>query len=152
MQGGCLDRFIQYHSELPMNFSHPQNWTLFLLGCCAAVISSMNGCDHPVGKKEKKLRSEVHKALTDQSYNKAADLAQHLLTLNPQDNGSWDRLVQAQFGLRDHAAVKKSLEQLRNTVKKSSPKLDEYAGDLAFEERDLDGAIQAWTKVLGAEP
>ena len=37
-------------------------------------------------------------------------------------------------------------------MSKSSPKLDEYTGDLAFAQQDPAGAVQAWTKVLGVEP
>ena len=105
-----LDRFIQYHSELPMNFSPPQNWTLFLSALRRRSLSSMNrsrSCRWEEGEKTA-IRSTqgVKRSVIQQSCRLSA---QHLLTLNPQDNGSWDRLVQAQFGLRDHAAVKKSL-------------------------------------------
>ena len=72
--------------------------------------------------------------------------------MNPQDNGSWDRLVQAHFGLRDPAGVRQALEDWRRTVSKPSPKLEEYAGDLALEQHDPAGAVQAWTKVLAVEP
>ena len=84
----------------------------------------------------------------EHSYGKAAELARRLLTLNRQDNGSWDRLVQAQFGLRDYDDIKRTLDEWRRTVSKPSPKLDEYAGDLALTEYNPTGAVEAWTKVL----
>jgi tetratricopeptide (TPR) repeat protein len=74
------------------------------------------------------------------------------LILNPQDNGTWDRLAQAQFGLRDPAGVKQALEDWRRTVGNPTPKLDEYTGDLAFEQNEPAGAVEAWTRVLGMEP
>lgn len=135
-----------------MNFSPLQTQIPWLLGCCVLVSSLLSGCDHLPGKKQKQLRAEIQKALREHSYEKAMDLAQQLLKLNQQDNGSWDRLVQAQFALHDRGAVKRTLQEWRNSVTKPSSKLDEYTGDLAFEEQAADTAIQAWTKALGVEP
>jgi tetratricopeptide (TPR) repeat protein len=135
-----------------MNFSRKHILARLLIGSCALVMLTLNGCDRAASKKQKALRAELREALSRHSYGRAAELAQQLLKRNRQDNGSWDRLVQAKFGLRDRAGVKQTLEEWRRTVSKSSPKLDEYAGDLAFEEHDPAGAIQAWTKVLGVEP
>lgn len=135
-----------------MNFSPLQTQIPWLLGCYVLVSSLLSGCDHLPGKKQKQLRAEIQKALREHSYAKATDLAQQLLKLNQQDNGSWDRLVQAQFALHDRGAVKRTLQEWRNSVTKPSSKLDEYTGDLAFEEQAADTAIQAWTKALGVEP
>ncbi len=44
------------------------------------------------------------------------------------------------------------MDDWRRTVSKPSPKLEEYAGDLAVEQQDPAGALQAWTKVLAVEP
>jgi tetratricopeptide (TPR) repeat protein len=73
------------------------------------------------------------------------------LKLKPQDNGTWDRLVRAQFGLHDLAGVKQTLEEWRHTVRKPSPNLDEYAGDLAAAEKDDAAAVEAWKRVAGAD-
>ena len=134
-----------------MRFS-PQIQLFVSLGCCAIVSASTTGCDSGEAKKQKALRSEVNKALRDRSYGKAAQLGERLVKLDVQDNGSWDRLVQAQFGLSDPEAVKQTLEEWRKAAKKTSPKIDEYSGDLAFAGDDLEGAVQNWTKVLGPEP
>ncbi len=126
------------------------SWLLFVW--CAVVMLTVSGCDRAASREQKALRAELHEALREHSYSKAAELARRILKLNPQDNGSWDRLVQAQFGLRDAAGVKQALDEWRRTVSKPSANLDAYTGDLAFEQHDPAGAVQAWTKVLGAEP
>jgi tetratricopeptide (TPR) repeat protein len=125
------------------------SWLPFI--CCAVAVT-LSGCDHAASKEQKVLRAELREALREHSYGKATELARRILKLNPQDNGSWDRLVRAQFGLRDPAGVKQALDDWRRTVKKPSPKLDEYTGDLAFEQHHPAGAVQTWTKVLGAGP
>jgi tetratricopeptide (TPR) repeat protein len=135
-----------------MNFSSKRILARLLIGWCGLVMLTVSGCDRATSKKQKALRVELRQALREHAYGNAAELAQRLLKLNRKDNGSWDRLVQAQFGLRDLAGVKQTLEEWRRTVSKASIKLDEYTGDLAFEEHDPVGAIQAWTKVLGVEP
>lgn len=117
----------------------------------AVVVLTVSGCNR-AAKEKKALRTELREALREHSYGKATELAGRLLKLNRQDNGSWDRLIQAQFGSRDRAGVKQTLEEWRRTMNKPSPKLDEYTGDLAFEQHDSNGAVQAWTKVLGVEP
>jgi tetratricopeptide (TPR) repeat protein len=134
-----------------MNFSTHRilPWLLFL-GCTFTV--TLSGCDRAASKEKKTLRAELRAALHERSYDKAAELARRLLKLNTQDNGSWDRLVQAQFGLRDLAGVKQALEEWRHTVSKPSSNLDEYTGDLAFEQHDLPGAVESWKKVLGVDP
>lgn len=134
-----------------MNFSSKRilSWLLFV---CCAVAATLSGCDRAASKEQKAFRVQLREALREHSYGEAAELAGRIVKLNPQDNGSWDRLVQAQFGLRDPASVKQALEEWRRTVSQPSPNLDEYTGDLAFEQHDPAGAVQAWTKVLSAEP
>lgn len=124
---------------------------LLIAGCATAALT-LSGCGLAASKEKKALRAELREALRDHSYGKAAELARRILKLNPQDNGSWDRFLQAQFGLRDLAGVNEALEEWRRTVSQPSPKLDEYTGDLALDQHDPAGAVQAWMKALSAEP
>jgi tetratricopeptide (TPR) repeat protein len=136
----------------PMPFRFPRQAHSTAVALVITSLFAFSGCNRAASREEKALRAELRKALHEQAYEKAAELARRHLKLRPQDNGSWDRLVQAQFGLRDRAGVKQTLEEWRRTVSKSSSKLDEYTGDLAFEQTDPAGAVQAWAKVLGVEP
>ena len=115
-------------------------------------LFAFSGCNRPSSRERKALRAELNEALRQHSYGKATELARRLVKLNPQDNGTWDRLVQAQFGLGDPASTRQALEDWRRTVSKPSPKLEEYAGDFAVGQQDRPGAVQAWTKVLAVEP
>jgi tetratricopeptide (TPR) repeat protein len=133
-----------------MNFSSKWILSLLLSGCVVAALT-LAGCGLAASKEKKALRAELREALRQHSYGRAAELARRILKLTPQDNGSWDRLVQAQFGLRDPVGVSQALEEWRNTVSKPSPKLDEYTGDLALDQHDPAGAVHAWTKALSAE-
>ena len=135
-----------------MNSSRSQILARRLISSSVVIVLAVTGCDRTTSKQQKILRAEFGKAMRDLSYTKAADIAQQLLKLNRQDNGSWDRLVQAQFGLRDFDGVKQTLEDWRRTMPKASPKLDEYTGDLAIEENNPAHAVEAWTKVLSVEP
>jgi tetratricopeptide (TPR) repeat protein len=54
--------------------------------------------------------------------------------------------------MRDFPGVKQTLDEWRRTVKNPSPKLDEYAGDLAAELHEPDAALTSWMKVLALEP
>ena len=116
-----------------------------------AAVFFLPAC-HRTTKEERTLRAELRQALHERSHEKAAGLARRILKLNPQDNGSWDRLVQAQFGMRDLAGVKQTLEEWRRVVGKPSPNLDEYTGELAFEQHEGASAVRAWTKVLRVDP
>lgn len=98
------------------------------------------------------MRAELRKALDQQNYAHAAELARRHLKLKPHDNGTWDRLVRAEFGLNDLAAVSQTLDEWRNAVPQPSPKLDEYAGDYAAAKNDDAWAIAAWGKVTDADP
>jgi tetratricopeptide (TPR) repeat protein len=149
---GDACRIIRYRFHQPMNFSSKRSLSWLLFVWCAFVTLTVSGCNRSASKEQKALRSELREMLREHSYGKAAEVARRLLKLNPQDNGSWDRLVQAQFGLRDPAGVKQALDEWRHTVSKPLPNLDEYTGDLAFEQHDPAGAVQAWTKVLSAGP
>lgn len=135
---------------MPFRFLRQAHTTAIALALTSLLPFS--GCDRGASREQKALRDELNQALREHSYGKAAELGRRLLKLNSQDNGSWDRLVQAQFGLRDPAGVSQALEDWRRTVSKPSPKLEEYAGDLAVEQKDPAGAVQAWTKVLAVEP
>jgi tetratricopeptide (TPR) repeat protein len=134
-----------------MNFSNKRALRrLLLTGCAVAVM--LSGCDRGSSKEQKALRAELREELDQRSYGKAAEIAQRLLKLNPQDNGNWERLARAQFGLRDLAGVKITLEEWRRRVSKPSLHIEEYTGDLASELHDPASAVPAWTKVLDAEP
>src|SRR5437588_1859161 len=111
---------------------------------------SLAAC-HRTAKEEKALRADLRQALHEHSYDKAADLARRILKLQPKDNGTWDRLVQAEFGKRDLATVKQTLDEWKRAVKKPSPNLEEYRGDLAAEQREPSLAVQSWSKVLAAD-
>ena len=112
----------------------------------------LSGCDRAAKKEEKALRAELRKALDEQNYGRAAELARRHLKLWPQDNGTWDRLVRAEFGLNDLAAVSQSLDDWRNAVPEPSRNLDEYAGDYAAAKADDAWAVAAWKKVADADP
>jgi tetratricopeptide (TPR) repeat protein len=114
------------------------------------ALLSLPAC-HRTTKEEKTLRAELRQALHEHSYEKADDLARRLLKLAPQDNGTWDRLVQAEFGKRDLAGVKQTLDEWQRLVKKPSPNLDEYRGDLAAEQQEPSLAVQSWSKVIVAD-
>lgn len=114
------------------------------------VVCSLSAC-HRASKEEKALRADLRQALHERSYEKAAELARRLLKLEPQDNGTWDRLVQAEFGKRDLVIVKQTLDEWQRVVKKPSSNLEEYRGDLAVEHREPSLAVQSWSKVLAVD-
>src|SRR6185437_5334153 len=115
-------------------------------------ILAVSACHRAASKEEKALRAELRKALDEQNYERAVELARRHLKLRPQDNGTWDRLVRAQFGLHDLPAVSQSLDDWRNAVPEPSLKLDEYAGDYAAAKRDDAWALAAWKQVADADP
>ncbi len=118
----------------------------------AVALTALPACHRATSKEEKALRTELRKALDEQAYERAAELARRHLKLRPHDNGSWDRLVRAQFGMRDLAGVKRTLDDWRRTVPKPSLNLEEYIGDLAAAEKNDAAAIEAWKNITGVEP
>ena len=121
----------------------------------ALVILALFGlpaCDRAASREEKALQAELRQALHEHAYDKAVELARRHLKLKPQDNGTWDRLVQAQFGKRDFEGAKQTLSEWRRTVNDPPTKLDEYTGDVAAEQQEPALAVAAWTKVLAVEP
>src|SRR4051812_37589967 len=116
------------------------------------ALMALSSCHRAASKEEKSLRSELRKALDEQAYERAADLARRHLKLRPRDNGTWDRLVRAEFGLRDLPGVKRTLDEWRQAVPRPSINLDEYTGDLAAAQNDDAAASEAWKKVEAVEP
>jgi tetratricopeptide (TPR) repeat protein len=117
----------------------------------AGALLVLPACHRAASKEEKALRTELRKALEEQSYERAVELARRHLKLRPHDNGTWDRLVRAQFGLHDLAGVSQSLDDWRNAVPEPSSSLDEYAGDYAAAKNDDAWAVAAWKKVAAAD-
>jgi tetratricopeptide (TPR) repeat protein len=116
------------------------------------IILALPACHRAGPKEEKALRAELRKAIDEQNYRHAVELARRHLKLKPRDNGTWDRLVRAQFALHDLPAVSQSLDDWRNAVPEPSLNLDEYAGDYAAAKMDDAWAIAAWKKVADADP
>ena len=123
-----------------------------LVALLSLMTLSLPACQRAASREEKALRAELRQALHEHAYEKAAELARRHLKLKPQDNGTWDRLVQAQFGLRDFAGAKQSLDEWRRAVPKPSLSLEEYAGDLAALQKEFPIAIQSWARVMVADP
>ncbi|MDP9253511.1 MAG: hypothetical protein M3O66_01000, partial [Verrucomicrobiota bacterium] len=135
-----------------MSFPFSGQARLIFTLCALATLLSFQACHRAGSKEEKALRAELRQALRDRSFQRAAELARRASQARPQDNGNWDRLVQAEFGMRDLNAVKQTLQDWRRTVKKPSLNLEEYSGDLALEEKNSSDALQAWSKIIGLDP
>src|SRR2546423_4838008 len=80
----------------------------------AAAMLGLPACHRAASKEEKALRGELRKALDEQNYERATDLARRHLKLRPHDNGTWDRLVRAQVGLHDLAGGSRALDDWRD--------------------------------------
>ncbi len=117
-----------------------------------SVTLLLSACHRKISKEEKKLRHELRHALATQSYREAESLARRVLHYAPQDNGIWDRLVQAQCGQADYKGAKETFTAWRRSVPKPSLKLDEYIGDVALSEKNASTALQAWHRLLGKNP
>ena len=113
---------------------------------------SLSGCHRKASTEEEKTRKDLQRALREHSYEHAEQLALHALESSPDDDGAWERLVQAQLGQRDFTKAKQTLAAWRRAVPHPSTKVDEYAGDIAQEEQDFPLALQSWRAVLQQEP
>jgi tetratricopeptide (TPR) repeat protein len=116
------------------------------------IILALPACHRAGSKQEKALRADLQKAIDEQAYGRAVELARSYLKIKPQDNGTWDRLVRAELGLHDLSAVSQTLDDWRNTVPEPSLNLDEYAGDYAAAKNDDAWALAAWKRVADADP
>ena len=117
-----------------------------------SVILFFPACHRRISKEEKTLRRDLRHALATQSYREAETLARRILHYAPQDNGTWDRLVQAECGQANYKSAKETFAAWRKAVPKPSLKLDEYIGDVALAEKDPSTALQAWHRLLGKNP
>jgi tetratricopeptide (TPR) repeat protein len=136
----------------PMRFRLLRQAPVVVLTAFFIAMAGLAGCQRAALKEEKVLRAELRKAIDQQAWERAVDLARKHLKLKPEDNGTWERLVRAEFGLNDLAAVSQSLDDWRNAVPEPSLKLDQYAGDYAAAKKDDAWALAAWGKVAGADP
>jgi tetratricopeptide (TPR) repeat protein len=118
----------------------------------AAAVTALFSCEPENVREEKALRVQLAHELRHHSYSNAVPLARQLVQRQPQDEGSWKRLVQAQLGLHDLDGAKQTLAAWRTTVQSPSPRVDEYQGDIAREEGALSEALQAWEKVPARQP
>jgi tetratricopeptide (TPR) repeat protein len=110
------------------------------------------GCQPQSVREEKTLRSQLAHELRNHSYESAVPLARHVIQIAPQDNNAWKNLVQAQIGLHDFDGARRTLADWRQTVRPLSARPDKFQGDIALEEGDFAGALQAWGKTLAAQP
>ena len=109
-------------------------------------------CSGGRSRQEKDVRHHLQRALRHGAYGEAEQLATRVLQFDPQDNGAWDRLVQAQCKQRHFQSAKRTLAAWAKAVDHPPPKIDEYRGVVARAQGDRTAAVQAWHKVLGAQP
>ena len=74
-----------------------------------------------------------------------------MLQYAPDDNGIWDRLVQAQCGQADYKRREKDFHRLAQIGHTPSPKLEEYIGDVALAEKDV-GTLANMASPAGKKP
>jgi tetratricopeptide (TPR) repeat protein len=134
-----------------MSFFRPRPSPFFVLLGIATLLLGIS-CHRSKSPQEKKLRTDLRHALAQHSYHDAELLARRILQISPDDNGTWDRLVQAQCGAGNLPGAKETLVAWRHSVRNPSTKLDEYIGDVALAENDSNGALQAWHRFLEREP
>lgn len=113
--------------------------------------AALCGCDRRAAQAET-ARAKVREAMHARSYEKAVALAHELIGFAPRENSSWEHLVRAQIRSRDLKGARQSLEKWRLLVRRPSAKWDELNGDLARKEQNPQLALEAWTKVHGAQP
>jgi tetratricopeptide (TPR) repeat protein len=106
------------------------------------------GCSRRISDEERAARNEVRTALHARAFARAIPAARRVLRFAPNDNGAWARLAQAQFGRRDLDALQQTLAEWHQAVKHTSPKYDEYRGDLAFGKGRRAEALAAWQKAV----
>ncbi|MEO7168534.1 MAG: tetratricopeptide repeat protein, partial [Chthoniobacterales bacterium] len=126
-----------------MNFSR-----FHVLALLLVLASGATSCRRTITAEERAARTEVRTALRERAFTRALPPARRVLQFAPNDNGAWARLAQAQFGLRDLAGLRETLEKWRRAVRRTSPKYDEYRGDLALAEGRPDEALIAWGKAV----
>lgn len=133
-----------------MTFSRNQAFRALGITTVAAVLSALPGCHHSLSEAEKADRATLRQALREHAYERATTLAERIVQLHPDENGAWDRLLQAHAGSHDAAGAKATLERWRRAVRQPSAKLDEYTGDFASAGGDAAQALQSWTEALNA--
>jgi tetratricopeptide (TPR) repeat protein len=112
------------------------------------LLVLMTGCARRISDEERAARTEVRRELRAHNFAKAIMPARRVLQFAPEDNGAWARLAQAQFGLRDLDALQRTLTEWQAAVKQTSPKYDEYRGDLALAQGPREEALAAWKKAV----
>ncbi len=126
-----------------MNFSRA---LVFLV-----LLVFLGGCGRRISVEERTARKEVRQALQERAFARAIPAARRVLEFAPNDNGAWARLAQAQFGMRDLDALRQTLADWRQAVKSTSPKYDEYRGDLALAKGRREEALVAWQKAVAGK-
>lgn len=109
------------------------------------------GCGPRLTPEQKATRAELQRALEDQSFTRAAELARRVIADFPNDHAGWERLAQAQLGLGDLEGAKETLARWRSTIAKPSWQREEVAGDIALRENDPARALDFWNKALARE-
>ncbi len=117
-----------------------------------AIGLVLPGCQPQHVREEKSLRSQLAHEFRTHSYESAVPLARRLIRIAPQDAKVWKHLVQAQIGLHDFDGARQTLTDWRQTVRPLSARPDELQGDVAREESNFTGALQAWKKALATQP
>ena len=97
---------------------------LSTLLCVMALLLPI-GCRRAISNGEKQIRADLRRALSEHSYQTATVLARRVIQFAPRDNGAWERLVQAQLGLKDLAGAKQSLLEWGKAVPRPSAKFHE---------------------------
>lgn len=124
---------------------------LIILLLLFALLSGVS-CKPKRTEAGNQLRRETRTALQDHSYTKAAELAGRWVGASPHDERSWAGLVRAQLGGGDVASAQQTLGEWRAIIHKPSPRWDELAGDVAFQQGDPPLAFQSWQRALKRKP
>src|SRR5581483_2281258 len=131
-----------------MNFFHSRKIDIFI----GALTLALFGCEPQNVREEKALRRQFVREMQNHSYESAIPIARELIKRDPNSSRHWRLLVRAQMRLRDYDGAKQTLSEWSGAVKPAPIRIEEFEGDIARDEHDIERALQAWRHAAADQP
>ena len=98
------------------------------------------------------MRAQLSAAEKADDLPAIAELSRRILTTEPTDSETWERLADTELALKDFDRCETTLNQWQKAVKRPPATIDDLRGDLAFALKDYASAEKHWLAFIAAKP
>ena len=98
------------------------------------------------------LRDQLKKAQDAEDKPAIIELSRRIVTIAPNDAGTWNTLAQTQFESEELDGLERTLDAWQKAFKRPTAAIEDFRAELCFKRKDYQCAEQHWLAFIATKP